>query len=75
MEEQLPIRPEFKVHRLNAAGMAKAQLIAEIFSGTLGAIEGIVPQSRELSIVKTKLEEAAFFAKRGMAQHPFNQES
>lgn len=69
-----PVRPEFKVHRLNAEGMAKAQRIAEIFSYALNELDDVLGDCREKSIVKTKLEEAAFFAKRGMAQHVFNQE-
>lgn len=65
---------EFKVHRLNAAGMAKAQLLAEAFEEALTKINAIVPASRELSLVVTKLQEASFFAKRAVALHPFNQE-
>jgi hypothetical protein len=68
------VRDEFQVHRLNAAGMAKAQLLGEVFSEALNQIDKIVPDGRELSLVKTKLQEASFFAKRAIAMHPFNQE-
>ena len=52
---------EFKVHRLNASGITKAQEIAQIFDSTLDAIKGYC-NGREFAIVTTKLEEACFFA-------------
>jgi hypothetical protein len=65
----------FEVHRLNEAGMAKAAAIASCFDGLLIQLKTICPDStREFSIVKTKLEEAAFFAKKAMAKLPENQE-
>ena len=76
---------EFQVHILNDAGKAKARQIAEAFDTLLEAIasppfvmEGnappICPPGRELAIVKTKLEEACFFAKKAMASDPANVE-
>ena len=35
-------RSEFKVHRLNGAGLANAELLANSFSYALGQIEAIV---------------------------------
>jgi|LakMenE18May11ns_1017448.scaffolds.fasta_scaffold8146305_1 hypothetical protein len=64
------IRQEFQTFKLNPAGIQSATKIAEEFSVLLGKLEQMIPDGRELSIVKTKLEEAAFFAKRGMAKHP-----
>ena len=66
----------FEVHRLNIEGMDKAHEIARAFKTLLHDLENIVgaPASREMSIVKTKLQEASFFAKRAMAQKPENQE-
>lgn len=67
--------PLFKPHRLNAGGMKIAQDIGEDFDAlcqqlsTLGALDG-----REGAIVKTKLEEACFFAKKAIATKPENQE-
>jgi hypothetical protein len=65
---------EFKVHRLNASGITKAQEIARIFDSTLDAIKGYC-NGREFAIVTTKLEEACFFAKKGMASLPINQDT
>jgi hypothetical protein len=65
--------PLFEVHKLNETGMQKAQQIAGSFSGLLGELELICGQGREIAIVKTKLEEACFFAKKAMASVPENQ--
>ena len=67
--------PLFQVHRLNDDGMKKAEEIAAAFNGCLQSVEGMCPIGRELSIVKTKLEEACFFAKKAMANAPENQQS
>ncbi len=66
-------RPEFQVHLLNETGLAKANTLAAIFSLTLNEIEAIVPAGRDRSLVVTKLQEAAFFAKRGIATLAENQ--
>ena len=56
--------------------MKRAQAIAIIFEATLVALEqpGLCGAGgREMAIVRTKLEEACFFAKRAMAQRPESQ--
>lgn len=68
------IRPEFQVHMLNDAGKTKARALALIFSTALEQIEATGVTGRELALVKTKLEEASYFAKRGIASLPENQE-
>ena len=65
---------EFQVHRLNAEGMSKAKQIATVFDTALEQLLDLVPAGRNLAIVRTKLEEACFFAKKGMASAPTNQE-
>lgn len=65
---------EFEVHMLNAAGKSKASAIAGIFDEALDKLKAWCPEGRELAIVKTKLEEACFFAKKGMAKQSENQE-
>lgn len=58
---------EFEVHILSQDGINTALLIATLFDEFLDELKKLVPESRELLIVKTKLEEASFFAKKGMA--------
>lgn len=64
---------EFEVYKLNEEGLKKAQIIAGDFSALLGGLIGMCPEGRELSIVKTKLEEACFFAKKSVASVKENQ--
>jgi hypothetical protein len=63
----------FAVHKLNEAGLKKAETIGKIFDHALTELNAICPAGRELSIVRTKLEEAAFFAKKAMALLTENQ--
>jgi len=65
---------EFQTHRLNEEGMEKAKMIAYIFDECLDSIESLCPSGRELAIVRTKLEEACFFAKKAMASDSSNGE-
>jgi hypothetical protein len=67
------MRKEFQVHLLNDAGIEQANAMGEIFSDTLQKIEEIIQPGLELSIVITKLQEAAFYAKRAIALKPFTQ--
>lgn len=65
----------FKFHKLNEQGQSRAAAIAHIFECTLNELSAYMgAASREVSIVKTKLEEACFFAKKAMAMQPENQE-
>jgi hypothetical protein len=66
--------PLFRVHKLNDAGLSKAQQIAESFDALLNSLTAICPAGREWAIVRTKLEEAAFFAKKSMANVEENQQ-
>lgn len=68
------MRPEFAFNALSADGIAKAISIAILFNDVLSDLSVLCPQeTREFSIVKTKLEEACFFAKKAMASDPCNQ--
>jgi hypothetical protein len=64
----------FEVHMLNTEGKIKANKIATAFDTLLIQLAVICPEGREFALVKTKLEEAAFFAKKAMAKNPNNQE-
>jgi len=64
------MNPEFEVHILNESGIAQVSIIADIFNETLNDLYNLLSDadSREFCIVKTKLEEACFFAKKAMAK-------
>jgi hypothetical protein len=66
--------PLFQVHMLNDDGKTKAADIAAAFDRLLDDLDNWCPAGREMSIVRTKLEEAAFFAKKAMANQPENQD-
>jgi hypothetical protein len=65
----------FEVHLLNDQGKAKAAKLATGFNALLEEITPIVEDPRLLAIVTTKLEEACFFAKKGMASAAGNTEA
>lgn len=75
------MRTEFEVHLLNEAGIEKATALGSVFSNALTEIEhllgtagGMTPEvARCRALVVTKLQEASFFAKRGIAVDPANQ--
>ena len=59
---------EFEGHILTPMGIEKAKDLAILFDHLLTRLDGdYCPNNREFSIVKTKLEEACFFAKKSMA--------
>jgi hypothetical protein len=59
---------EFELLMLSEAGMEKARAISAAFDTCLKSLLEISPKpSREMSIVRTKLEEAYFYAKKAMA--------
>lgn len=66
--------PLFQFHRLNEDGIKKAEEIAATFNDCLRVLKAMCPDGREFSIVKTKLEEASFFAKKAMANDKSNQD-
>jgi hypothetical protein len=76
MPKPTMVREEFSVHRLNEEGLTKADVIATAFSHLLDHLEEACGKDgREMSLVRTKLQEAAFYAKRAMAVRPENQKN
>lgn len=73
LKEKKMANPEFEVHMLNESGIEKAQAIAYNFDCLLDDLKNICPEGRHMSIVRTKLEEASFFAKKAMASSAENQ--
>lgn len=68
----MDIRSEFSPVLLNASGSSEVHDVAEVFSKLLDYLEQIAPQCRDLSLAKTNLETACFFAKRAVARKPEN---
>ncbi len=69
------MRREFQVHKLNKNGLSAAAAIATCFSVCLETVEEIAgADGREMALVRTKMEEACFFAKKTIAQMPQFQE-
>lgn len=69
----MPMRREFEVHILSEDGIKAAEELAGRFSELLNEIVIIAGQDADLhclAIVRTKLEEACFFAKKAMASNP-----
>lgn len=59
---------EFESHHLNEQGRPKAAAIANAFDVLLTTLETLnTLPSREMAIVRTKLEEASFYAKKAMS--------
>jgi hypothetical protein len=61
------VNKEFQVHILNEDGKIRATAIAGAFDRCLEELKLACPEGREFPLVKTKLEEACFFAKKAMA--------
>ena len=58
----------FAVHMLTEGGKASAREIATAFDELLAKLNALAPDGREMAVVRTKLEEACFFAKKAMAK-------
>lgn len=64
------ISPEFRVYKLTQQGIDRLEYITSIFDCLLSSLGSLCPTGREFSIVKTKLEEACFFAKKSASTSP-----
>ncbi len=61
------IDPLFQSHPLNDSGRIKYVTIGEAFTELLDRIQPLCIEGREWSIVRTKLEEASFYARKSMS--------
>ena len=67
------IDPLFSSTLYSRAGLEKHKIISEEFTRLLHSVEELLPGgSRELSIIKAKLEEAAFYAKKALRNYKEN---
>jgi hypothetical protein len=67
-KKEVIMDPAFAVHMLTDEGKVKAEAIAQSFDRLLTELRSLVPIGRELALTVTKLEEAAFFAKKGIVK-------
>lgn len=68
-----PMDPIFQVHRLNEEGIARAGHVAAAFQDLLSTLDVITPPERDgwaWALMRTKLEEACFYAKKSLAASP-----
>ena len=67
----MTIRSEFDVHMYNDEEVIKAKAIAIAMSGCLDQIELVCGKDgRDLAIVRTKMQEASYFARRAISKEP-----
>lgn len=67
----------FGFHKLNPLGQEKAKKIADLYENLLKKLEkeiGDGKHGREAALMRTKLEESCFYAKKSMASLVSNQE-
>lgn len=62
----------FETHKLNEQGFTQVEAFKKAITKMWLEIDGILPESREKSIFKTKLEEAAFFGTKAVASKEGN---
>jgi hypothetical protein len=68
------INPLFSTVKLSVEGVTKVGYLREDFSRLLEDIESVLPgNSREISIMRTKLEEASFYAVKALRNYKENQ--
>lgn len=68
----MTIDPLFGSTALSNLGLEKATEISKAFTALLNTLEDLCPMGREFSIVRTKLEEASFYAKKSLRTHEPN---
>jgi len=71
--QQRTTNPEFEVRRLNPNGLTLAEQIADGYDTLLNQLKVILPEGRELSLVKTHLEISCSYAKKAMSKQVENQ--
>jgi hypothetical protein len=68
------IDPLFSTVQLSSEGLRKVNTLRESFTEMVEIIEAILPgNSREISIIRTKLEEASFYAVKAVRNYKENQ--
>lgn len=73
MSPEQTVSQHFRSHLLNDQGIAVCNSVSIKFHELLLFVQAVAGESREMSIVRTKLEEACFFAKKAVAVRADNQ--
>lgn len=72
----MTIRSEFQVHLLNEQGITKVRELAIEFTALLNTLEDLCgKEGREMSLVRTHMEIASYYAKRAVASRSENQKT
>lgn len=62
----------FETHKLNDEGFKQVAEFKTAMNAAVKSVETLLPEGREKSIWKTKLEEAVFFGTKAIAAKPEN---
>lgn len=62
----------FETHKLNEAGFAEVKTLKSGMNQAVTAALELMPEGREKSVFKTKIEEAMFFGTKAIAGKPEN---
>lgn len=62
----------FETHKLTEDGFKAVATFKTILSKAVSEAMSMIPEGRDKSIFKTKMEEAVFFGTRGIASAPEN---
>ena len=60
--------PEFQTYQATEEGILRIRQTRALFDGLLNNLKDLLPEGREFSLVKTKLEEASFFAIKAISK-------
>ena len=62
----------FDTHKLNDKGFSEVKEFKSTVAEAINKVLALLPESREKSVFKTKIEEAMFFGTKAIAANPEN---